>query len=343
VTVTVTETKTVTQTDTQTVTSTETVTQTQAAAEQPPAAGQAAPTEKVSTPAAPLAKHVWLVALTGHTMDEALADPAPMPYLSGTLRPKGLLLSEYAAVAPGALANLIALISGQQPTADQQAGCAAYADVDAAARTGCVYGKDVETLPSQLAAAGKTWRAYVEDADATQPPDTCHHPAAGGPLEPVMARDPILFFHAIVDTPDCAANIAGIARLAPDAEDADSAPSLSLVIPNACHDGTVAPCTPGAAGGLADADAWLKTQLDPLLASKAYKDDGMVIVTFDAGPDPAKPVGALVLSAAVKAGGTDDGAYDHTGLLRTLDDAFSLDALGAAKDAKAIEVTNPSP
>ena len=34
-------------------------------------------------------KHVWIVALTGHTMDEALADPSPMPYLAGTLRPKG--------------------------------------------------------------------------------------------------------------------------------------------------------------------------------------------------------------------------------------------------------------
>src|SRR6185436_19298515 len=72
----------------------------------------------------PTIKHVWIVALTGHTMDEALTpNPSPMPYLAGTLRPKGLLLSKYTAVAPGGLANLIALISGQKPTADQQAGC----------------------------------------------------------------------------------------------------------------------------------------------------------------------------------------------------------------------------
>jgi hypothetical protein len=289
----------------------------------------------------PTIKHVWIVALTGHTVDEALADPSPMPYLAGTLRPKGLLLSKYQAVATGGLANLIALISGQKPTADQQAGCAAYNDVDPRTRVGCVFDKEVDTLPGQLTAAGRTWRGYVEDSDAGQPPDTCRHPAPGGPLEPVMARNPFLFFHAIVDG-DCAPNVAGMSRLAPDAADAESAPTMSLVVPNACHDGRDQPCAEGAPAGVGAADLFLLQQIGPLLKSKAYKDDGMVVVTFDAGTDPSKPVGALLISDAVKAGGTDDGAYDHVALLRTLEDFFALDPLGEAKDAKAIEVTNAS-
>jgi phosphatidylinositol-3-phosphatase len=293
-------------------------------------------------PKQPTIKHVWIVALTGHTMDEALANPSPMPYLSATLRPKGLLLSKYKAVATGALANLVSLISGQKPTADQQAGCPAYKDVDPTTSVGCVFAKKVDTLAGQLTEVGRTWRGYVEDSDAGQPPDTCRHPAAGGPLEPVMARNPFLFFHAIVDTPDCAANVAGISRLAPDAEDSDSAPTVALVVPNACHDGQNQPCAAGQPAGLAAADAWLKAQLDPLLASKAYEDHGMVVVTFDAGPDPSKPVGALLISSVVKAGGTDDGAHDHDALLRTIEDFFALDPLGEAKDAKAIEVTNAS-
>jgi hypothetical protein len=289
----------------------------------------------------PAIKHVWIVALTGHTMDEALADPSPMPYLAGTLRPKGLLLSNYKAVATGGLANLIALISGQKPTADQQAGCAAYHDVDPTTRVGCVFAKEVDTLPGQLTAAGRTWRGYVEDSDAGQPPDTCRHPAPGGPLEPVMARTPFLFFHAIVDA-DCAPNVAGMSRLAPDAADAESAPTVSLVVPNACHDGRDQPCAEGAPAGVGAADLFLLQQIGPLLKSKAYKDDGLVVVTFDAGTDPSKPVGALLISEAVQAGGTDDAAYDHDALLRTLEDFFSLDPLGKAKDANAIEVTNAS-
>ena len=293
-------------------------------------------------PAQATFKHVWIVALTGHTMDEALADPSPMPYLKETLRPKGLLLSGYKPALPGGLANLIALVSGQRPTAEQRGNCPAYDDVDLAARTGCVFAKDVETLPGQLTAVGKTWRAYVEDSDAGQPPDTCRHPAPGGALEPVMARNPYLFFHAIVDSPDCAANTAGTSRLVPDTEDAESAPTLSLVIPNACHDGADPPCADGTPAGPAAADAWLKEQLGPLLASKAYKDDGLVLVTFDTAPDATKPVGALLISEAVKAGGTDDGDYRPANLLRTLEDGLTLDPLGRAKDVHAVSITKPS-
>jgi hypothetical protein len=263
-----------------------------------------------------------------------------MPYLSGTLRPKGLLLSGYRPNLPGGLANLIAMLSGQRPTAQQRGNCPAYVDVDAQARTGCVFAKDVDTLPGQLTAVGKTWRAYVEDADAA--PDTCRHPAPGGPLEPVMARNPLLFFHAIVDTPDCAANTAGMSRLLPDSEDAESAPTLSLVIPNGCHDGADQPCTPGAPAGAAAADAWLAQQVGPLLASRAYEDDGMVVVTFDTGPDFHAPLGTLLISDAVDAGATDDDDYRPANLLRTFEDLLSLHPLGRAKDVHAVAVTKPS-
>lgn len=157
-----------------------------------------------------------------------------------------------------------------------------------------------------------------------------------------MARNPLLFFHSIVDTPDCAANTAGISRLGPDAQDAESAPTVALVIPNVCHDGQDQPCAAGALAGAGTGDEFLLEQIGPLLKSKAYKDHGMVVVTFDAGTDPSKPVGALLLSSAVKAGATGATAHDGFDLLRTLEEAFSLDPLGKAKDAKAIEVTNAS-
>ncbi len=287
-------------------------------------------------------KHVWLVALTAHDMQEALADPSPMPYLSGTLRPKGLLLSNYKVAGPGAAANLAALISGQKVTPELRGNCPAYNDLDPKARTGCVYAKDVDTIQGQLTTGGKTWRAYVEDSDAGQPPDTCRHPAPGGALEPVMARNPLLFFHSIVDTTDCAANIAGVSRIAPDAQDADSAPTFSLVIPNACHDGADQPCAPGAPAGAGAADAWLKEQLDPLMASKAYKDGGMVVVLFDTAPDLTKALGALIVSDAVEAGGTDEGDYRPANLLRTFEDLFTLDPLARAKDVHAVSITKPS-
>jgi hypothetical protein len=114
------------------------------------------------------------------------------------------------------------------------------------------------------------------------------------------------------------------------------------VIPNACHDGADQPCAEGAPAGPGAADAWLKQQLDPLLASKAYKDDGLVLVTFDTAPDATKPIGALFISAAVDAGGTDDGDYRPANLLRTLEDGFALDPLGRAKDVHGLAITKAS-
>ena len=128
----------------------------------------------------------------------------------------------------------------------------------------------------------------------------------------------------------------------PDAASAESAPTLSLVIPDACHDGADQPCADGAPAGPGAADAWLKEQLAPLLASKAYADGGLVLVTFDTAPDATKPVGALLISDAVEAGGTDDGDYRPANLLRMLEDGFTLGPLGRAKDVHAVAITKPS-
>ena len=65
-------------------------------------------------------------------------------------------------------------------------------------------------------------------------------------------------------------------------------------------------------------------------------------MTFDTAPDATKPVGALLISAAVKAGGTDDGDYRFANLLRMLEDGFALDPLARAKDVHAVSITKPS-
>ncbi|HEU0318490.1 MAG TPA: alkaline phosphatase family protein, partial [Solirubrobacteraceae bacterium] len=355
-----------------------------APAAQPVATAPAAPAPKPKssdTPVAPPApthpdvKHVWVVALADHGFDEALDPASATPYLKG-LPAKGLMVPNYYAVAHGSLANGIALLSGQGPNPDTIADCASYTDFAASAKKpgadgqllghGCVYPASTKSLPGQLTDAGRTWKAYVEDMGNVPQGQqaSCRHPDPGA-ADPFAAprpgdasltrRDPFVFFHAIVDTPDCAAGVVGLDRLAPDLADAQSTPSFSYIVPNACHDGRDAPCADGAPAGLAAADTWLQGVLEPILASKAYADGGLVIVTFDQaatdGPHadarassalpPAYPnapgtkpgggrVGALLLSKFVKAGKVDDTEYDHFALLRSIEDLFSLDPLGYA-------------
>ena len=159
-------------------------------------------------------------------------------------------------------------------------------------------------------------------------------------------RNPFSSSTPIVDSPDCAANTRRPSRLVPDAEDAESAPTLSLVIPNACHDGADRPCADGAPAGPAAADAWLKEQLEPLLASKAYKDDGLVLLTFDTAPDATKPVGALLISDAVEGRrGRPRRPTAHANLLRRSRTVHARHRLGeaAAQDVHAVfSITKPS-
>ncbi|MCW3048474.1 MAG: hypothetical protein JWO74_2758 [Solirubrobacterales bacterium] len=343
-----------------------------------PPAPQPKSTPAPVTPPAPThpdVKHVWVIALADHRFDEAMDPASATPYLKG-LPATGLLVPNYYAVAHGSLANGIALLSGQGPNADTAADCSTYTDfVPSAPKpaadgqllgNGCVYPASMQTLPGQLTGAGRTWKAYVEDMGNVPEgqPASCRHPDPGA-ADPYAAprpgdayltrRNPFVFFHAITDSPDCATGVVGLDRLAPDLADPQSTPSFSYIVPNACHDGRDTPCADGAPAGLAAADTWLQGVLDPILASKAYADGGLVVVTFDQAPTdgpnadargsaalpPAYPnapgttpgggrVGALLLSKFVKAGKVDDTEYDHFALLRSIEDLFSLDPLGYA-------------
>ena len=73
----------------------------------------------------------------------------------------------------------------------------------------------------------------------------------------------------------------------------------------------------------------LQTWIDPILKSKPYKKDGLVVVMFDNAPQ------ALVLSPFVEAGSTNDRAYDSYSLVKTIEDRIGLgEHLGGADDKK---------
>src|SRR6202034_1557661 len=86
------------------------------------------------------------------------------PYLARTLEHKGELLAHYDAVAHQGLANGIALLSGQGPTAETAANCPNYTEIGSTGTgaeeqvlgNGCVYPASTQTLAGQLSAKGLT-------------------------------------------------------------------------------------------------------------------------------------------------------------------------------------------
>jgi hypothetical protein len=93
-------------------------------------------------------------------------------------------------------------------------------------------------------------------------------------------------------------------------------------------------------------DAFLAEVVPGILASPAFKEDGLLIVSFGAA-DPAPPadpatgpeadpkkVGALLVSPLLAPGSTDGAAYDPYSLLRSLDEIFGLQPLEKAGGTK---------
>ncbi|GAB2748989.1 alkaline phosphatase family protein [Sinomonas soli] len=299
--------------------------------------------------------HLFVVNLENKGYEETGGASSAAAYLSRTLRAQGVLLSQYYGIAHNSAGNYLAQISGQASNPASRADCTTYSALQQTGTaapgqvlgTGCVYPPSVQTVAGQLTAAGKSWKGYMEDMQTP-----CEHPALGArddhqgakPGDQYATRhDPFVYFESITSTPQCQSDVVPFSQLAGDLKSASSTPNLAYITPNLCDDGHDSPCVDGRPGGLASADAWLRQQIPAILASPAYRQDGMLVITFDesdgatTGPAGLLPggtagghIGALVLSPFAKAGTTSDTPYNQYSLLATIEDTFSLPRLGYA-------------
>jgi hypothetical protein len=155
----------------------------------------------------------------------------------------------------------------------------------------------------------------------------------------------LLTNYSLLDLGDCDENDVPMDELAGDLRKAESTPNLSYVSPSLCNAGFRGSCPEGTADGAAAADAFLAKAVPEILASPAYKKDGLLIVSFGASDpappaDPAAPpvdpkkVGGLLVSPLLAPGATDGAAYDPYSLLRSIEDLFALEPLAGAGGAK---------
>jgi len=250
----------------------------------------------------PPIKHVFLIVLSGQSA-AAFSPGSPAPYLAKTLPHQGELLENYFAVSSGELANAIALTSGQGPTTQTAADCPLYTDLTPAAAgaegqvlgSGCVYPRTTLTLGDQLTRAGESWKAYVEGLETGGPgqPASCRHPVLGttdlenapSPQDAYVTwRNPFVYFHSLLDSPQCAKDDLGLGRLAADLKKTSTTPSFAYIVPDRCHDGSETPCAPGQPAGLPASEAFLRKVVPEIEASGAYDRGGLIAITFDQAP-----------------------------------------------------------
>ena len=265
--------------------------------------------------ALPPVRHVFLIMLENQDYKDTFGDGKLNPYFLGTLRPMGAQLTQYHAISHLSLPNYIALISGQPASKQTEADCERYNDFQMSGMSadglaigdGCVYPAGVKTLADQLDAAHLTWKGYMEDMgnNPARESATCGHPAINdadrtqNPEAPSTAvpkgdqyaarHNPFVYFHSVIDSPRCATQVVNLDHLGADLEHEATTPNLVFVTPNLCHDGhdgdgSGAPghgCVNGEPGGLRSVDEFLQAWVPKILASPAYRKDGLLIITFD--------------------------------------------------------------
>jgi hypothetical protein len=247
----------------------------------------------------PPVKHVFLIVLSDRRITKSFDGGTSAGYLGGALLREGELVLNYYAVAGAPLANEIAVISGQGPTAQTASDCPVFSRIEpghTGARsqilgTGCIYPPATRTLAGQLTSAGDTWKAYIQGVD-TSSATACKVPKTGS-KEPQTARtsssylawrNPFIYFRSLTAGDACHSDEVGLGQLARDLKSESTTPSLSYIVPSPCDDGSEAPCKPHAAPSLAGANRFLKTVVPEIKRSAAYKDDGLIAITFDQAP-----------------------------------------------------------
>ncbi|MFW6072596.1 alkaline phosphatase family protein [uncultured Ralstonia sp.] len=234
--------------------------------------------------------------------------------------------------------------------------------------TGCVYPAAIATIASQLDAKSLAWRGYMEDMgnDLTRDGSTtCSHPALNGKdgTQTATATDgyatrhnPFMYFHSVIDNaPACNSHVVRLDALATDLASPATTPAFSFIVPNLCNDGHDDPtCADGkTAGGLPAIDRFLQAWVPQITNSPAFRKDGLLIITFDeagtsdttaccgepSGPNTLLPgltgpgggrIGAVLLSPFIQPGTVSNTPYNHYGLLKSVEDVFSLSHLGYA-------------
>jgi acid phosphatase len=262
--------------------------------------------------AVPRFGHIVIVIEENTNYSTVVDNTGAMPYLNSLIANYGLATQYYANTHPS-IGNYEMLVTGQVLTNDDSETPASFPIA-------------VDNIVRELSANGKTWKAYAEGLPYVG--------YIGGNTGNYAVRHVPLAYLT-----DVQANATGRQGLVPFTQfktDLASGhlPNLSFVTPNLCDDAHNC--------ALSVADAWLKTNIAPLLTSTPFKDDGLLIITFDESESDNTHGGgripAVFISPAFsKPGYQSTKLYQNESTLRLMLEGLGVESLpGAVKTAPSM-------
>ena len=191
---------------------------------------------------------------------------------------------------------------------------------------------NTDHLVSLLTAAGVSWKAYAEEATGADCPLTDQ-----GKF--VTRHIPMLFFDDVTGkndpkSPSCIAHVRPYGELATDLA-AGTVARYNFITPNLCDDmhGLTLACGTTNFDEVGAGDTWLKNEVPKILASDAYKNDGVLFIVWDEGDETVVttasdgPIPFFVLSPRAKQGYTSTTKLTHSAVLRTVQEIFGVTPL----------------
>jgi acid phosphatase len=248
------------------------------------------------TPSSAPFGHVIIV-VEENTDYSSVIGSSSAPYMNSLANKYGLATQYYASTHPS-IGNYFALTTGQTLTNDDS-------------QTPLSFLVSVDNVVRELVAAGKSWKAYAESipsvgyvgGDATGPD--------GGQF--YTRHVPLPFMTDVQNDATQRQNIVPFTQFAADLN-ANALPDYSFVTPNGCDDAH--DCS------LAVADAWLKTNIDPLINNASFQKNGLLIILFDESSGDNTNGGglvpAIIVSPFSKPGYKSSTVYQHPSVLRLM-------------------------
>ena len=258
----------------------------------------ARPATPATVPAVPAFSNIYVIVLENQE-EPAIVGNSAAPYINSLIASYGLA-GNYDAIGHGSQPNYIALVAGWT------AGVTDNNNHDVTA----------PTVFDQIEASGRTWQVASENN-----PGGCFSGATASDGEDgtgvyVRRHNPAISFTSISGDPVRCARIGDFTSFNP------AAANFSWIEPNLCH--AMHDCS------IAAGDAWLASFLPGLMASSAYQQGGLILLTFDEGTTNVGgggQVATIVISPQAKTGFVSTIPHDHYSLLRTIQASWGLPCL----------------
>jgi acid phosphatase len=228
-----------------------------------------------------------------------------MPYLNSLASKYGLATQFYANTHPS-IGNYFMMTTGQIITNDDS-----YSNIVSA-----------DNIVRHLLTGGKTWKSYAENL-----------PSVGytGPDTGSYARkhNPLAFFSDVVNSNVQKMNLVPFTQFATDLNN-NQLPDFSFIAPNLADDAHD--------GSLAQADAWLQSNIAPLLSNPSFQKNGLLMIVFDEAETADSTHGgghiAMVAVGPLVKAGQSSTLYQFPNLLKTITNYLGIDGnIGGAGTA----------